>query len=364
MLIALVSDIHIHSWSEFSLIEDGVPSRLSHGVRVLVDVREYCNEHDIKHVIIAGDVFHKRNVIYTKPYQMVVEALQAFKRDGIEVYAVSGNHDQADKEGTVSTIDTFAAADLVTQGVPSSTGWQQWPLPDVTVSAFSYCDNRDLLFERVEKAVAGCFGDVPRHIGVFHHGFKGARVGSALEYVVKEDVDVADFGNAFDFIFSGHYHGRQRIGDHAKACYIGSPMQHVRGEGPEDKGFMVYDSKTNTARLVPLVRPRFVKLTQELLASKPRRAKQLISGNFVDFHYETWDAQLTASITKLGAAGVKLVPVKRKTTAKERRLEVDPTLNVKTVLKRYIKYRKDDVKHLDQAELLRIGLDLYNSGEE
>jgi len=364
MRIALVSDIHIHDWSEFRVIEDGVPSRLSHGVGVLADVRAYCNEHDIDVIAIIGDVFHKRNVIYTRPYRMVVEELQAMKRDGKIVLAVTGNHDQADKEGTVSTIDTFAAAELVTHAVPPEHGWATWEFDDLTIHGFNYCDNRELLLRRVDEALSNA-APAAVQIGLFHHGFKGARVGSALEYIVKEDVDPGPLGNAFDFIFSGHYHGRQSIGELENALYLGSPMQHTRGEGREPKGFTVYDSKTNTATLVPIDRPRFVRVTQELLAAKPDKAKRRIRGNFVDFHYEVWDPHLHADLIKLGAAGVKLVPLRRsKITPDERRLEVDPTLSVKTVLKRYIKYRKDDVKHLDQTELLRIGLDLYNSGEE
>lgn len=371
MRIALVSDIHIHDWTEFRVIEGGVPSRLAHCVDVLEDVRVYCNENDISVVCIVGDVFHKRNVIYTRPYQMVVEKLAQMKRDGLVVLAVDGNHDHADKIGSVHTIDTLWSAELVTQAVPVQDGWANWFIEGdseaLVISAFSYCDDRKVLEQRMDKASRDYSKnyDSAKRIGLFHHGFKGARVGSALEYIVKEDIDPTQVAGFFDFVFSGHYHGRQNIGGMENALYLGSPLQHVRGEGKEEKGFTVYDSGTNTATLVSLDRPRFVKLTQQFLANKRDKAARRISGNFVDFHYEVMDPNITTELHRLGACGVKLVPHRsRKSTPNERRLEVDPTLDTKTVLKRYLKYRKTDIAHLDQAELLRIGLDLYNNGDE
>lgn len=367
MKLVLVSDLHIHDWSEHRIIEGGVPSRLMHGVGVLEDVRVYCNEHDINVIIIAGDLFHKRNVIYTQPYQMVVDKLATMKRDGLTVLALDGNHDHGNKTGTIHTIDTLWSAELLDAAVPVQHGYASWELPDgLTVHAFSYCDNRDLLMERVEKAIANA-SPASTQIGVFHHGFKGARVGSALEYVVKEDVDANDFAKAFDFIFSGHYHGRQHIGGLANALYLGSPMQMVRGEGKEEKGFTVYDSKTNTCELIPLDRPRFVKLSQASLDLDRAKAAKRISGNYVDYVYQTIEGShdnMIQALHRLGAAGVKLVPEPRKTKEAKKRLAIDPTLSPKKVLERYVAYRKDDVKGLDQTELLRIGLDFYTRGDD
>ena len=372
MRIVLASDLHVHNWPDFSRSEGGLPSRLANCVNVLEDIRLYCGTHAIGVVVLGGDIFHKRGVVFTQPYNLVVAVLARMKEDGITVLAVDGNHDHANKTGTIHTLQALEAAGLVAC-VSVKDGWINWSLETdddaLVVSGFSYCDSRQVFEQRLEESAA----DYKRHykgtqrIGVFHHGFTGARVGTALEYVVKEDVDpgILD-GHAFAYIFSGHYHARQTIGGLSHATYIGSPLEHVRGEDGQDKGFLVYDTSTCAFDLVKLDRPRFVKLTQTMLDTVDP-FEWPVSGNYVDVHYEelpvSWE-ETEKFLWRLGASGVRPVPLASKHAPKTARLAVDPTLDTKTVLTRYVEHRKEDTKGIDPAELLRLGLDLFDRAQE
>jgi DNA repair exonuclease SbcCD nuclease subunit len=252
-----------------------------------------------------------------------------------------------------------AEAGLV-DAVSSRKGWRVWACDGVDIAAFNFCDDRARLMRRVDKALATV--DASHVVGVFHHGFKGARTGSSLEYVVKEDIDVTPFARSFDFVFSGHYHGRQIIDKRNNTMYIGSPMQHVRGEDA-NKGFLVYDSETRTVTPVALDRPQFVSITQEELSSAKAGVERIVRGNFVDLHYERWDASFSTQLQQLGAVGVKLLPTKRQVEMKKR-LNIDPSLSASKVIKRYVAYKKNSLKGVDRKALLRVGLDLYNKGSE
>lgn len=380
MKIALISDLHCHPWQEFSTLQgkEKINDRLNDCLQVFEDVRLYCAEHAIGVIVIGGDLFHKRGVLYTQTYTEVVKKLARIKLDGFQVLCVDGNHDHANKAGTVTAVEGLWEAGLV-EGINVGHGWENWHLEvgseSVVVTGFSYCDSRALFSKRLEEAGKEYNSLYPRtpRIGVFHHGFAGARVGTALEYVVKEDIQPSELkGHSFDYVFSGHYHQRQQIGSLYNAMYIGSPLEHTRGDGGQEKGFLVVDTAARAhedyVTFVPLKRPRFVRVTQEMI-DKVDPVKWGTTGNFVDVLYEEVPGGIEAFsdflIKTTGARGVKPVLVRSKTVATVR-LAVDPTLDTKTVLKRYLEYRKEDIDKakLDPKALLALGLDIMNKATE
>lgn len=365
MKIILVSDLHIHAWPEFAKPHKyATNDRLWDCVTVLDDVRKYAVEHDIKHVLVGGDVFHKPGVVHTEPFKLVAQRLDRMRRDGLTVYCVDGNHDHANRSGSIHAVQALGHAGLV-KDVPVAHGFVNWWLDDdVLVQGFSYCDSRDTLRKRMDAANVGLGYRLAkaRTIGLFHHGFAGAKVGSVLEYVVKEDIDPT-WLNRFDVVFSGHYHTRQMIGGNKRATYIGSPMEFTRSDKDllNDKGFLVYDAESNTWELVPLKRPLFVTIDQDMLDNGG--AGEAAVGNFVDVKWEHYDGgaeALEKDCMEAGARGVKLLNVSKKRTSKAIRLDIDPTLDSKTVLQRYLKHRASEDATITPKELLPLGLDLLN----
>lgn len=369
MKIAVVSDLHVHTWAEHSRDDDGVPSRLQDCLSVLRQVRKYAAEEGVAAVLFGGDLFHKRGVLYTLPYNLVVAELAEWRRAKLMLYANVGNHDAADRSGSVHALQALASADLLRTVGPD--GWVNWVLgddePEVVVTAVAYCPQADELRRRTDAAL-GNLRD-KRHpidgaftIGLFHHGFRGARVGTSLEYVVKEDADPDAYTRSFDAMLSGHYHAHQEIGTLGNAWYIGSPLEFVRGE-TSPKGFLVIDTEAGEMERVDLDLPRFVKLTGAQIGDPDFDVEAHVRGNFVDVVFDElpmpW-ARVDEVLRKLGAQGVRACPTRADRLPKSARLEVDPTLGDRQLLEAYMEHVGVDPG--ERGDLLRVGMELLGEG--
>ena len=192
MKIALVSDLHIHNWREFSEPgEQGVPTRLGHCADVLADVGNYATDNEVTTVVIGGDIFHKRGVLYTQAYNLVVAHLSWMKDLGLTVLVVDGNHDHADKAGRVHAVEALSSAGLV-RSIQPEYGFENWHLSSddhsesMVITGVSYCDGMDAFERRLDKAEGEARADYDGEdrIFVFHHGFKDARVGTRVDVVI------------------------------------------------------------------------------------------------------------------------------------------------------------------------------------
>lgn len=359
MKIAITSDLHVEQWPEFSVGD----SRLTDCVSVLSDIRNYCLKHKITCLVIGGDLFHKPGVLHTKSYNVVVHELAEFKKHDIRVLCIPGNHDMADKAGKTHAVEALHKAGLVEGLVKASLA--TWHHEDLVIQGFPYCDSKDEFQRRIDLAHKKISG--PR-IGIFHHGFKGALVGTHLEYEVKEPISAKRLrGTEFVHVFSGHYHHHQPILGKRDAVYIGSPLEHSRSNRDEvtKKGFIVYDADVNTFKIVPLKRPRFVTLTQEQLDAEDfSRAVD----NFVDV---TWSGfaggkdRLEECLKEAGAKAWKLL--ERSVRHQEVRETIDPTASPAEAWKNFMASRKKDVRSrgLNWKKIVRLGLEaLQKAGED
>lgn len=362
MRIAILSDLHVHDWQEHSV--DG--SRLRHGISVLQKVKSYAYDNSIRTILFGGDLFHKRGVLYTLPYNLVVAELAEWRDAGLQLYANVGNHDAADRLAKVHALSALASAGLL-QTVGED-GWANWILEDeegfdVLVTSVAYCSEAAELRRRTDAAL----GDVDDHdylkrcgktIGLFHHGFKGARVGTSLEYVVKEDAAPDEYAKHFDVMFSGHYHAHQEIGSQGNAWYVGSPMEFVRGE-TSPKGFLVLDTEEMEMERVDLDLPRFVKLTGAEIADEDFDVEAHVRGNYVDVVFEElpmpWES-VDGVLRKLGALGTRACPTRPEKLKKSSRLAVDPSMGDRQLLESYMEYANVDPS--ERSDLLRVGLQL------
>lgn len=363
MKIAVLSDTHVHTWSEFSVPnENNVPSRLWHCLSVWQQVRAYCVTHDISLVLFGGDLFHKRGVLYTLPYNLTVAELALWKKAGITLLANAGNHDAADRRARVHALQALESAELLS--TVDDDGWFNWHVEgdeDVVITAVSYCPDATELRRRTDIALAHREQEMPDAItvGLFHHGFRGARVGTSLEYVVKEEADPNAYARSFDVLFSGHYHAHQAIGSGTNAWYVGSPMEFVRGE-TSPKGFLVWDTRTKRLDMVPLDLPRFVKLMADTqIADKSFDIDAHVRGNYVDVVFDDlpvkWET-LEGVLKNRGALGVRACPTKASRVRKSSRLEIDPTMGDKQLLEAYMQHVGVDPS--ERGELLRVGMKL------
>jgi hypothetical protein len=157
---------------------------------------------------------------------------------------------------------------------------------------------------------------------------------------------------------SGHYHAHQEIGTQGNAWYVGSPLEFVRGE-TSPKGFLVVDTVAAEIERVDLDLPRFVRLTGAQIRDRDFDLRAHVAGNFVDVVYSElptpWD-RVEATLTKLGAAGVRACPTRDDRPAKASRLKADPDAGDRELLDAYVDHV--GVTSGDRAEILRVGMEL------
>ncbi len=357
MKIAIFSDAHIHSWAEHSRDD----SRLHHCISVLRQVREYSIKHGIHAVLFGGDLFHKRGVLYTLPYNLVVAELAEWRAANLPLYANVGNHDAADRLAKVHALQALESAGLLR--TVGNDGWSNWGISadeedDVIITAVAYCGDAAELRRRTDAALEDRGDEDAVTIGLFHHGFKGARVGTSLEYVVKEDASPDEYAKDFLAMFSGHYHAHQEIGSQGNAWYVGSPMEFVRNE-TSPKGFLVLDTDEAEIERIDLDLPRFVKLTREEIVDEDFDVQKHVKGNFVDVVFDElpmpW-ASIEGVLTSMGAEGIRACPTRADKLPKSSRLEVDPSMGDRQLLEAYMAHVGVDPSERD--DLLREGLAL------
>lgn len=361
MKIAIFSDAHIHAWSEHSRDDGGVPSRLNHCLSVLRQIREYSLKNDIHAVLFGGDLFHKRGVLYTLPYNLVVAELAKWRESSLPLYANVGNHDAADRLAKIHALQALESAGLLR--TVDADGWANWEIfedkgDDVIITAVAYCADASELRRRTDAALADRGDHDAVTVGLFHHGFKGARVGTSLEYVVKEDADPDEYAKHFLAMFSGHYHAHQEIGSEGNAWYVGSPMEFVRGE-TSPKGFLVLDTRLAEIERVDLDLPRFVKLTRAEIIDEDFDVEAHVKGNYVDVVFDElpmpW-ASIEGVLRKMGALGIRACPTRAENLPKSSRLQVDPTMGDRQLLEAYMEHVGVDPS--ERSDLLRVGLSL------
>ena len=313
-------------------------------------------------------MFHQRGVLYTDPYVQVASELVAFKEAGIKFYAVDGNHDHEDRLGEVHALQPLIAGGLM-EGCLD--GWVNIWVSITCVSLFSYCDNTETFHKRLKESREDYLAntnpdDLEPRIGLFHHGFKGARVGTALEYVVKEEIDAEDLRGQFDFVLSGHYHTHQPIVGLDNGWYIGSPLQHTRNDYEEEmyseKGFIVLDTDDWSWHVEPLKRPMFVRFDAQHVLG-PALDEREVRGNFVDVLYTTQD-ELKAALQELKSfepRGVYPIPDAVEEQEDKRRLDVNPVVDPRKVLKRYVKHQNPQLNH---KRLISRGVAILQKAQE
>ena len=325
-------------------------------------IRAYAEEYEISEILFGGDLFHKRGVLYTQAYNLVAAELASWKRSGLNLHANVGNHDAADRDAKIHSLSALASAGLLE--TVGEDGWANWMLDRglVDVTAIAYSSDAAELRRRTDAALEDRqkLGSADFNVGLFHAGFKGARVGTSLEYVVKEDADANEYAKHFTANFSGHYHAHQEIGSQGNAWYIGSPMEFVRGE-TSPKGFLVLDTDAAEIERIDLDLPRFVKLTEAEITDEDFDVEAHVNGNFVDVVFEElpmpWE-KVDATMRKLGALGVRAVPTKAESLSKSSRLRVDPSAGDKELLEAYMAHVNVDPSERD--EILRVGMSLIN----
>ena len=210
-------------------------SRFFNILNALCDMRDYCVKNKINHVLIAGDLFHKRGTIEVVVFNAIYKVLDSFYDVGIAVHLIAGNHDQVDASVIpTSSIHSFKDIAHVIEKP------EYFTLDGLAeVVAIPYSKDKKFVLNSMEELREQC-KDPERAILLCHVGITGGTVGSGM-YSMKDEYSLKDLkSNHWKYLIAGHYHQPQLL-DY-NAIYIQvvqAAIAHPEGVLDKSKSFRV-----------------------------------------------------------------------------------------------------------------------------
>lgn len=345
MKIALYSDLHAHPYNNGTLLEHGTNSRVQDAVDVIGQVYSYAIEHELDYVFFGGDLFDRRKSIDVDTYNQIHKTVQYWSAR-MPTIMIPGNHDQANKSGTIHALERFQSDQCM---VVSTPGW--YDLGDgVHLFAVPYYDDGEVIANHVVEGLK----DKPegkRHLLMIHYGISGAKVGPS-DYVLPCELDLSMLQlDEWNIIFSGHYHIGQQLG--SKFHYIGSAMQHRWDDVGLEKSFVVYSSPRSSIKRVRTIAPEFVEMREDENPKVKNCFVRIISESEID---EEEQHKVTERFMGEGALSVEFRYEPKKVSAgKAQRIEFSESGGEYQILDDYMASDLVDVSSFDEDKLLNIG---------
>ena len=226
MKYVVTADLHLSNYNNDKKI-DGLPERLFSIMTTLEQMANFATENNISRVIIAGDVYDTKNIIYSLAQNTFVNYLR--KWNDLQFFMIDGNHDVANKTGNgESSLDVINSLQNVVVFHKSSI------IDNILFVPWYHNMINDIKSEQHCKFL------------VAHLGVNEAQLSSGISVV--SDIKMSDLSK-FETCWFGHYHKPQHI---KNMYYVGSPIQLNAGER-EEKRFLVIDTFNGSTVSIPTV---------------------------------------------------------------------------------------------------------------
>jgi DNA repair exonuclease SbcCD nuclease subunit len=260
--ILLFSDLHLHTWKYGSKVTpEGYNSRALYQFAVLNQIGNYAFDRGIQHVFFLGDLFHTHSQIPTQALSLAHNAFWWFKHKfNLETHFLVGNHDMVDKEGKIHSIGWLREYGTVIESQTTFhisgpvTMEKHGLFRDVklTIHALPYTEDQETLNKFLADTPPGA-------IILMHQGIMGVPMGSG--FVINEILSPELIPEQCKHAFTGHYHAHRKVND--KLTVVGSPTQLTWADVGDARGWVVYDTDTNTVEHVESSAPHFRVLDME-----------------------------------------------------------------------------------------------------
>jgi len=304
----LISDTHNHAWSAFATKDErGINNRLTHILDEFVRCAHAVHEAGGNTIYHAGDMFHVRGSVAPSVFNPTRDTmLECSKQFGTKWVVVAGNHDQEFKHSNivgnaVQMLQDGKNIHVVNEWCSDNSGSKRiFLVPWID----SIAD-----FKRTVEGIVKSEGANEADDLIIHAPVDGVIIG-----LPDHGID-ADYlaGLGFGRVFAGHYHSAKRLND--KVVSIGSITHQTWNDVGTDAGFWVISD--NATLRVESQAPRFVEIDG---TENPNDLSNMIAGNYVRVKLtDPKTAQvrvLREELTKLGAAGVRIDPVKAASTVR------------------------------------------------
>lgn len=260
-MIALCADLHIHPHNQFNRLNSkGRSTRLIHCLECFDWIIEESSKRVCSTLIIAGDLFDTRYKVSTEVLSEV-SALIYKASLKMDVCLLVGNHELY---GDYSLLDTFIGYDNVRVILSA----QRIHIRDAIFDFIPFKESlKDV--ESELKYLSSYSRSYANQYLITHLSVDGGRPSGSEKHITQDRVPVSIIArNGYRRVFSGHYHHRQGLD--AKGCvqapkdayftYLGSPMQHDRGDYGAVRGITFLEPITGDIKFVENeFSPRFTK---------------------------------------------------------------------------------------------------------
>jgi DNA repair exonuclease SbcCD nuclease subunit len=249
MRCIVFSDLHMHNFKEFSRIDRmfGLNTRLLDSSNILMQIKNYCLENNIKTVIFCGDFFHKSNEITPDVYYLAINSISSFKKEGIKIIAIPGQHDYY-KDLFTSLSPLF--------GLMKTLGLSGGKIEEEGV-VFHACLNAYTV-EKQKEELSICKPIEGKKNILLGHFLVKEILENGLYNLDLPCVTYDDLPKGFDLYILGDYHPHVYLPD-KKLISVGATHHHTFGSVKRGRGgFLDLDLETLTFERIELDAPIFV----------------------------------------------------------------------------------------------------------
>lgn len=347
-------------------------SRFFNILNALCDMRDYCILNKINHVLVAGDLFHKRGTIEVVVFNAIYKVLNSFCDVGVTVHMIAGNHDQVDASVIpTSSIHSFKDICHVIEkpeyfwvedaDISNQTDKHKPEEGDAEIVAVPYSKDKEFVINSMKELRKKCV-DPEKAILMCHVGITGGTVGSGM-YSMKDEYSLRDLmSNQWKYVIAGHYHQPQFL-DY-NAIYTGTPIQNSFGDELKWKdgynGFFVVDTdKRYDMQFVPIIAPRFI--TVSSAEELEQYDSDYVKSNYFRIKSSAKDVEEIKDTLQdmLGEDNTQEIRLElEKDYNVEQRSEIDVSQSFDETVRIYAKERCEDKKNIDKY--VDIGLDILS----
>ena len=227
MKFIAIADLHLSAYSQDKIIKGtNLPERLYYLNKVLTNIAKFAIDDNIKIIVIAGDIFHNKSIIYSLAQSVLLDFIREF--EDLKFIYFSGNHDMSSKSGkgvsALKCLDNEPNVIMIHK-------------PQVIENIFFVPWNPETMVNDIKNNDSDYL--------VAHFGLNEAQLSSGISII--SDVKLSDLKH-YKHCILGHYHKPQSVGN---TTYVGSPIQLDWGEKGEEKRFLIVDSDSGKIESVP-----------------------------------------------------------------------------------------------------------------
>lgn len=200
---------------------------------VVHQMLEYGERKKARGIVFLGDLKERYNPVDLRVVNFAVRMISRFKKRGMEVFVLLGNHDRvgmhSEEESWLTALGKAGARVFSREGMVAVGGYTLYFLPFRN-------GTRELrrMAASLRRMRQGRNGAGGQHVLCFHAQLEECDV----VFRGPGTVSVEDlFPQEYDYVVGGHFHRHQRV-KYDNVFYAGSPFATGWGEVNQTKGFL------------------------------------------------------------------------------------------------------------------------------